>query len=287
LFLDEISPPRFVFAWKKGGISFLPYKIVFSRIFRIPSAVFALFFITAISSFLVPPVTYSGEIILTWDGNRESNVAGYKLYFGTAPGNYSFYIDTGKNTVWTLKNLAEGETYFITVTAYDLSGNESGFSPELKVALPTASGADNFSLGINCGGPRYLDPQGILYQADAYFSGAHTYQTAAGIERTVDDPLYQSERFGDFSYNIPLENGNYMVTLKFAEIFVHWSGGRVFDVEIQGQKVLCNFDIFALAGKNRAYDITFPASVTAGLLTIGFQTIENNAKVSAILIKRF
>jgi hypothetical protein len=258
--------------------------MVFSRIFRIPFAVFGLFFISA-TSFVVPPVTYSGEISLAWDGNSESNFAGYKLYFGTAPGNYPFYIDTGKNTVWTLKNLAEGKTYFITATAYDLSGHESGFSDELKVVLPTASGADNFFLGINCGGPRYLDPQGMIYQADAYFSGAYTYQTAAGIGGTVDDPLYQSERFGDFSYNIPLENGNYMVTLKFAEIFVHWSGGRVFDVEIQGQKVLHNFDIYSLAGKNRAYDITFPANVTAGVLTLGFQTIENNAKLSAILIK--
>ncbi|MCH1933075.1 malectin, partial [Shewanella sp. A25] len=55
------------------------------------------------------------------------------------------------------------------------------------------------------------------------FSGGKTYSNGVAIAGTGDDALYQSERYGDFSYAIPAAaTGCYSVALHFAEI---WFGG--------------------------------------------------------------
>ncbi len=85
---------------------------------------------------------------------------------------------------------------------------------------------------------------------------------------------------------VPVPNGNYVVTLKFAEI--HWSSAnrRIFNVKIEGQEVIHNLDLFAKAGKNNAYDVAIPVSVNDGILRIEFVSIKDKAKISAILIRK-
>ena len=68
--------------------------------------------------------------LLTWDANQESNLAGYKVYFGTSSKTYGTPIDVGNSTTHTVPNLSQGIQYFFSVTAYDISGNESLFSNE-------------------------------------------------------------------------------------------------------------------------------------------------------------
>ncbi len=152
-------------------------------------------------------------------------------------------------------------------------------------ASTIAAAANTSPAGINSGGGQYTSQSGVVYQADTGYSGGAPASTTANITGTNDPALYQTERYGKtFSYNIPLANGNYSVTLKFAEIYWNSSGQRVFNVSIQGTQVITNLDIYALAGKNAAYDVTFPASVTNGILNIGFTTVVDNAKISAIEI---
>jgi hypothetical protein len=71
---------------------------------------------------------------------------------------------------------------------------------------------------INGGGPTFTDSTGQVWSADQYFSGGFTYATATttAIGGTVEDTLYRSERVGNFSYNLPVPNGTYAVTLAFA-----------------------------------------------------------------------
>ena len=71
--------------------------------------------------------------VLSWEQNHEHDLAGYKVYFGSAAGNYSHSIDLGKRTKCELSllNLTEDVTYYISITAYDVSGNESDFSEYL------------------------------------------------------------------------------------------------------------------------------------------------------------
>jgi hypothetical protein len=140
---------------------------------------------------------------------------------------------------------------------------------------------------FNAGGKAYTDKTGVRYSADTYYQGGRTsrknYSPIAGTE---DDTLYKSERYGDFSYAVPMPNGNYVVTLKFAEIYWSAADRRVFSVKIGGQEVISNLDLFAKVGKNRAYDVEIPVNVHDGVLRIEFVTIKDNAKVSAISVRK-
>jgi hypothetical protein len=137
---------------------------------------------------------------------------------------------------------------------------------------------------VNAGGPAYVDAAGEVYEADADFSGGTIWTTTAAIAGTEDDRLYQSERYGDFSYNVPMDNGDYEVTLKFAEITVTGVGQRVFNVLIEGQTVLSNLDLVAKVGPNTAYDVVVPVTVADGVLNIAFQRVINAPKINAIKI---
>lgn len=69
---------------------------------------------------------------LAWDANQEPDLAGYKVYYGTSSREYINFIDVGKETTYRLDNLLEDVRYFVAVTAYDMSGNESDFSEEVS-----------------------------------------------------------------------------------------------------------------------------------------------------------
>jgi Malectin domain/Bacterial TSP3 repeat/Fibronectin type III domain len=137
---------------------------------------------------------------------------------------------------------------------------------------------------VNAGGPEYVDAADEVYDADANFSGGNTYSTTAAIAGTEDDKLYQSQRHGNFSYNIPVENGDYEVTLKFAEISHTSVGRRVFNVLIEGKTVISKLDLVAKVGPKAAYDVVVPITVADGVLNITFQSVVNNAKASAIKV---
>jgi hypothetical protein len=80
-------------------------------------------------------------------------------------------------------------------------------------------------------------------------------------------------------------NGDYLVTLKFAEIYWTQPGQRVFNVLMEGVKVISNLDLVAKVGPNKAYDVTLPVRVTDGHLNIKFKSVVDNAKVSAIMVQ--
>jgi hypothetical protein len=76
-----------------------------------------------------------GQVTLVWDPNTETDLAGYKLYYGTSSGSYQGSVVVGNRTSTTLSGLLEGQIYYFAATAYDFSGNESGFSNEVSTAI--------------------------------------------------------------------------------------------------------------------------------------------------------
>lgn len=147
--------------------------------------------------------------------------------------------------------------------------------------LPTAS---NVVFAVNAGGSAFTASNGITYQADTKFVGGGKFQTTAAIANTTDDVLYQSERYGNFNYNIPVANGTYEITFKLAEIYFSKSGARVFDILTEGQQVVGNLDIFQTAGFRSKLDIVKTVTVTDGVLNIQTRGDVNNAKLSAFHI---
>jgi len=77
---------------------------------------------------------WAADITLAWDPNTEPDLAGYKVYYGTASGVYNgpgSPINIENVTTYTLTNLTPGKKYFIAVTAYNTSNAESGYSNEI------------------------------------------------------------------------------------------------------------------------------------------------------------
>jgi fibronectin type 3 domain-containing protein len=74
---------------------------------------------------------------VTWAPNSDVDLAGYRVYVGTASGTYRFagpFEVTGKTT-FTISNLPMGNTYFFAVTAFDQNGNESEKSAEVSKSI--------------------------------------------------------------------------------------------------------------------------------------------------------
>lgn len=72
---------------------------------------------------------------LSWDPSTSTNVAGYKVYMGTASGVYSSSFTLGSTTTYTVSNLGVRSTYYFAVTAYNDSGIESSTSNEVSKSI--------------------------------------------------------------------------------------------------------------------------------------------------------
>ena len=83
-----------------------------------------------------------------------------------------------------------------------------------------------------------------------------------------------------------MPNGNYLVTLKFAEIYdeINPSNPRIFSVDIEGNRVITGLYLYDNPGPYIAYDRQFPVSVNDGILNIQFLKGMENPKISAIEI---
>jgi hypothetical protein len=124
---------------------------------------------------------------------------------------------------------------------------------------------------VNAGGSSYVDSLGQTWSADTGFAGGAPWSVSNSISGSPAAPLYQTCRYGSFSYQFSAPNGAYTVRLKFAEVSRNSSGQRLFNVAINGTPVLSNFDIYAAAGGEfKAVDKAFPVNVTNGQITILF-----------------
>jgi Malectin domain len=57
------------------------------------------------------------------------------------------------------------------------------------------------------------------WAADQFFTGGIGFSdTSKEIANTLDDTIYQSERWGEFSYEIPVPTGNYEIIAHLAEM---------------------------------------------------------------------
>lgn len=81
----------------------------------------------------------SSSAVLTWKANGETDLAGYKVYRSTTPGKYEQKdaIAMVKANVITYQatGLQFGKTYYFVVTAFDIAGNESGYSNEVSKSI--------------------------------------------------------------------------------------------------------------------------------------------------------
>lgn len=132
------------------------------------------------------------------------------------------------------------------------------------------------------------------YGSDNFFTGGTPVTLGAttviqGLGSTTvpeTGRVWDAYREGSsFSYEVPLANGNYTVTLGFLEPTATAAGTRVLNVDANGVNVVAGLDVFAKAGgRNAATTASFPVAVTAGKLKLDFKGTVGNAIVSNIAV---
>ena len=79
----------------------------------------------------------AASVTVSWNSNAEETLAGYRVYSGSNSGDYAEINDVGDTTNHVITDLEAGKTIYIAATAYDIYGNESGFSQEVSYTLPS------------------------------------------------------------------------------------------------------------------------------------------------------
>ncbi len=81
---------------------------------------------------------HAGQSIqLSWTPAVSTNVAGYKVYYGTQSQSYSNPVTAGNTTNITISGFCPGKTYYFSATTYNSAGNESSFASEMSYTIPS------------------------------------------------------------------------------------------------------------------------------------------------------
>jgi hypothetical protein len=138
----------------------------------------------------------------------------------------------------------------------------------------------------------FTDHDGQFWHPDTYFMNGRMSSQRQQIAGSPDPDLFAAERYGHFSYAIPVDTrGRYTLILHFAEFYfgphasgVGGTGSRVFRVMCNGTTLLDDFDIFKEAGSLHSLTKTFYhlKPTAQGKLYLTFEPIANNATISGI-----
>lgn len=166
---------------------------------------------------------------------------------------------------------------------------------------------------VNVGGPTFVDSHGSTWMSDQEHGPGRTWgarswasafpnlppqfgskrETYDPVRGTVDDPLFQSFRYGrhELAYTFEIPDGQYAVDLYFIEPWYGTGGGmdctgwRLFDVAVNGQVALAELDIWKEAGHDTALRKTVVTQVSGGVLEISFPSVKaSQAILCAIAI---
>jgi hypothetical protein len=170
-------------------------------------------------------------------------------------------------------------------------GSETG-TPQLN-ALEILPGKPHQQLPIRIVTQQtsYTDRSGQLWRPDTYYMNGRLSAQPQQVTGSPDSDLFAGERFGHFTYAIPVDpRDRYTLVLHFAEFYFGTQGtgggvgNRVFRVMANGVVLLDNFDIFKEAGSLHSLTKTFNhlKPTAQGKLNITFEPITNNATVSGI-----
>ncbi|KAG0713349.1 Malectin [Chionoecetes opilio] len=130
------------------------------------------------------------------------------------------------------------------------------------------------------GGEAHIDVYGVRYEKDPLTGKVGTAsdfgkQLVIGRVPPGDQVLYQTERYhhSTFGYEIPLKgDGDYVLVLKFSEVYFNAPDQKVFDVALNGDvTVVPALDIFLRVGRGVAHDEYVPFSVAGSTLVVGGQ----------------
>jgi hypothetical protein len=194
---------------------------------------------------------------------------------------------TGRAVIKVLIDVKPGADGSIRLDA----GNDQAFLSAVEIFRGVPGRM--LPLRISASAISYVDSTGVSWLSDRYFAGGSQLQRALASVGTDRPRLYQWERYGRFSYYLPVVEGKtYSIRLYFSEgyfgrdkLVSGGPGSRVFDVFANGRTLLKNFDILSEASPGhdsvvKAFSGVEP--LNDGVIEVQFQPVHDYALVNAI-----
>ena len=246
---------------------------------------------------------YLDDTDLAGSPRRIDRAAPFDFVGGTSTSATAFdtrALASGSHTITALITHTDADVTIVETT-FDAIGTRAlpGITSATGVAAVTVADDESRTIRIDSG-QTVSEPSLPGWGPDSGFTGgfASSRPLVTAIAGTTDDAVYRTERsatanLAGFSYSFPASvAGEYIVTLKFAEIYFGATGGgaggagkRVFSANIEdGPVELADFDIYQSVGSMTAVDRTFVVPVTDGALDIRFTAKVNRPTVSAITV---
>jgi trimeric autotransporter adhesin len=206
---------------------------------------------------LTATAPYSNAVNLAWGASSTSGVT-YDIYASTIastpPSLGTLVAQNVTGTTYTHTGLQPSTTYYYTVVSANFGG-ESGAS---NATVTTQTPGNSTGMQLSAGGyavGTYMNSNFVLggntnYHYNVGPPSGLTAVNTAQVTNPAPQTVYNTERWGAAAWTItgltPL--AGYNVRLHFVE-FAHTAAGqRNFNVSLNSEQVLTNFDIFATAG---------------------------------------
>jgi len=205
----------------------------------------------------------AGSVNVSWNANPESDVAGYKVYWGTEPGyQYANVVDVGNATNYLVTGLT-GSTYSVVVTAYDVDAASVVDNPNTLVNEKQTSGHESwfalplFDLTVIKAGPGSGTASG---------NGSYEYGMTANVTASPDPGSFFAGWSGDCSGNMNQTsvtmNGNKTCTATFTLMPIYYS--LTASISGTGMGMVSGSGMFMEGAITSVFAMPYPGSIFTG-----------------------
>ncbi len=244
------------------------------------------------------PLSVGAPGVLANDETEEGTI---QVVDYTAPANGSVVVNSDGSFNYAPFAGFHGYDEF----TYTITDGSSQRSASVRITVqPTIPAQCAPVYRVNVGGDE-LPADGLAWSADteatpsAYVNAAQSSNktTSSTDPVTMTHPsltpeipmlLFQSERYNNnagvpMRWGFPVAQGTYTVNLYLAERYFDLAGNRAYDVSIEGEVVLDNFDPYTIAGADAGFMQTFVVNSDT-ILNVEFANVIQNAAVMGIEI---
>ena len=205
---------------------------------------------------------YAMDITLVWDANSEVNLAGYRIYYktgksgppydgeGASEGDSPMSVaveefNNPSSPQYTIHGLSDTETVYLTLTAFNADGMESGYSNEISLGTKNQPPVASFTADPPSGGAPLL----VLFDATGSndLDGAvvsYNWDFGDGTADSGKITTHEYEFPGTYTVSLTVTNdlnasGEAMDTITVTQIgmsYIHLSNLAA-DKKVKGKRV--------------------------------------------------